>query len=1763
MKKLLLIITGFTLSYSVLAQESIQVDSEPVVGTYWGTSQQLGGFTEPPGTVHTIVKLPYKAKNPDEWGGNPKVNKNALPNGIDPALQTIYSEPASLTKALIANWDGIAGEPISPADPTMDVGPNHVVQMINGGAGAYVAIYDKTGGVLQAKTLFRSFAGTGMTGGGDAIVMYDERADRWFLSEFQSGGNNLILAVSQTANPLGAYHIYTYLSTGGFPDYPKYAIWENEYVMTANVNTPDIYAFNRADLLVGTATAAQKFNQTNFGTIGFQASTPVTMNGTTLPPSGQNALLMRMRDDAWAGAATDALEMWELDIDWANSANSALTLVQEIGTTPHDSELCGYTSFQCFDQPNGQPLDPLREMLMNRIHYRNFGTHESIVCAHVTDVDGSDRGGIRWYELRRTGGTAGAWAIYQESTYSPTSDSDHRWMPSIGISATGNIGLAYSVTGGSTFPSLRYTGRKECDPLNQMTEPETNIVVGTGSQTNERWGDYFQMGTDPSDGETFYFNGVYMNGSNWQTRIAAFAIDQCIFTPEVSFGGSTFDVNEVDGTTPNACLPYSILTIPISIALDPSQSADVTVNVTGGTATNNVDYAIQNNTFSLDGTTLTGDVIIWVYNDVIVEGTETITLDYSLNANGGDAVAGPLNQIVTITINDDDVDVANMTNSTVLFQDNFEDATLAPFTTVNTAGATAFQVGNLAAASNATFTINTSNTGQFAWVNDDDCNCDQNDVKLTLPSVDLTNYVGANLTFSSYFEGNTWETNTETAEVYVSISGGADVLLGAIAPSGVDGTWTPQNFDLTAYAGSNDVVLSLKYSDGTGWLYGLAVDDFTVNGETGIGVQTAVNTGAGYTADLGPNATVHFVDQASNKVMMTLENTTAFDYGCVTVEVDRDGSTPTATEFNSSNVADYLHSKTYTVVPTNNNPTGAYNMTVYYEEAEVLAWETATGNSRNNAEIVKVAGANKISDVTPATVGSFTIANSSATVGAFNGNVTFTASLSGFSGFGVGIYTPVVLTAPTASFTADATTVCESENIMFTDTSIDAPTSWSWTFGDGGVSMDQNPVYTYATAGSWTVTLTVTNAIGSDIATMTSMITVNAPSVSSQTVNLCPGQSVTVGTSTYNSAGVNTDLLVNAVGCDSTVTTTVTMLSPTTSALTYDLCPGASVTVGTSTYNSAGTYADVILNAAGCDSTITTTITMLATSTNNQTLEICTGGSVTVGTSTYNSVGSYIDILTNIAGCDSTVISTVNVLSPIINNQTVQICIGGSVSVGTSTYTSAGTYTDLLTSVAGCDSTVNTTVTAVTSIITNQSVTLCPGETITVGSSTYNSAGSYTDVLTALGGCDSTVNTVVSAAVPTSSSQSVDICAGESVVVGISTYTIAGTYTDVIPNTAGCDSTITTTVNVLATLTSSQDVSFCPGGSVIVGSSTYTTAGTFTDNFTSSNECDSIVTTNVILTLPTSSTQNIDICPGGSVTVGTNTYNSAGTYTDVLTNAGGCDSTITTTVTMSVESVSSLTYDLCPGSSVTVGTSTYNSAGVFTDVIANAAGCDSTITTTVTMLTTSTFTQTLDVCDGASITVGSNTYTTTGVYTDVFSNSLGCDSTVTTNLTVNALPTVSSTPTDIGLICSYSDPVTLVGSPAGGAFSGTGITGSTFNPATAGIGTHTISYSYTDGNGCIGTINVSAQVDGCLGISEELLEGVNLYPNPNDGTFQVTGLAIGSEYKVYDDKGSVIISATVGSEPKNVILPNVSTGVYYLRSVKNGKEGNIKFLIVK
>jgi hypothetical protein len=425
----------------------------------------------------------------------------------------------------------------NPPDTNGDIGPNYYIQAINHFDGGKVAIYDKAEPTpIQVATFVIDSLGGGncMDGGGDIIALYDRFAGRWVLAEFGRGMmSTLCVHVSQTGDPVsGGWYSYS-ITVPVFPDYPKLAVWptdanggDGSYIVTTNEDTPGVYALDRGAMLTGAATTYQRFTVPALWEYGVQALTPADPDGPNAPVDYEPAIVMRHRDTELFGgppATGDWLEMWSFDVDWVTPASTTLTSESGIDVTDFNSGLCRPVT-GCFPQPGTDiMLDSLHDIIMWRLQYYNHGDRETLMGNFTVDVDGTHHGGVRWFELQRTGG--GVWSLVQEGTYSI--DGSSRWMAGSSMDRLGNIAIAYNVVSETVHPSLRYTGRFADEALNLMSFPEASIHEGSGSNISVRWGDYSAMGLDPEDDCTFWFTGMDNAVSVWRTQITSMRFDTC------------------------------------------------------------------------------------------------------------------------------------------------------------------------------------------------------------------------------------------------------------------------------------------------------------------------------------------------------------------------------------------------------------------------------------------------------------------------------------------------------------------------------------------------------------------------------------------------------------------------------------------------------------------------------------------------------------------------------------------------------------------------------------------------------------------------------------------------------------------------------------------------------------------------------------------------------------------------------------------------------------------------------------------------------------------------------------------------------------------------------------------------------------------------------------------------------------------------------------------------------------------------------------
>ncbi len=491
---------------------------------------------------------------------------------IDPVIQSAMF--AAALPPLQNNFEGQSYTNALPPDPVGDIGydpgtgQRYYVQWVN----LSYAVWDVSGTPLlkysaTGNTLWSGFGGPCQeTNDGDPIVLFDQLAGRWLLSQFSqpnypAGPFYQCIAISQTADPTGAYYRYAFqASATKLNDYSHFGVWPDGYYMTSNQfrytngtyvwGGAGAFVFERDKMLLGQSARMIYFDLMSANS-AFGGMLPADLEGPTPPPLGAPNTFAEVDDNSVPElGGMDALRIWKFHVDWPDPANSTFGVNGQpdfvVPVAPFNWLPCVVSgSRSCIPQPEAAPfLDAVGDRLMHRLTYRKSSDHETLLMNHTVDAGGG-RAGIRWYEVRDPGGTP---SIYQQGTYAPN-DSASRWMGSLAMDHTGNIALGYSVSSLSIYPSIRYAGRLVDDPLGELTQGEGSIVVGAGSQrdSRSRWGDYSSMNLDPVDDCTFWYTQEYYPVTpsgvqiNWHTRIASFRFPNCSAGPSGVLRGAVRD----------------------------------------------------------------------------------------------------------------------------------------------------------------------------------------------------------------------------------------------------------------------------------------------------------------------------------------------------------------------------------------------------------------------------------------------------------------------------------------------------------------------------------------------------------------------------------------------------------------------------------------------------------------------------------------------------------------------------------------------------------------------------------------------------------------------------------------------------------------------------------------------------------------------------------------------------------------------------------------------------------------------------------------------------------------------------------------------------------------------------------------------------------------------------------------------------------------------------------------------------------------------
>ncbi len=430
-------------------------------------------------------------------------------------------------------------------DLSLAAGPDHLFEILDGN----MAVFSKKGkkhtatgtllfGAVPNNSVFAGFGvRCGVANNSDAVVRYDQLADRWLIvvPVFSRPPGNpqgpyaMCYAVSATADPLGPYYRYEF-QRPLFPDYPRPAIWPDGYynpTSTSDDPLPGVVTqkhdciADRNNMLKGLP-AAEQCVVIDGGVFLLNAD----VDGKRLPPTGAPNILMSTGGTQLLKAfEDDGVYFYKVHVDWNDVSNTTVSAPRKIPVAPYHY-LCDGQLSSCVSQPDTElRLDSQGDKLIQRLVYRNFGDHESILAEHSV-ATAARGGGVRWYEFRLD--RQGDPVLYQQATYAP--GGSFRWLGSMAMDRKGNIGIGYSFGGIPDYPGQRFAARLAKDPKGLLTFHESVLAEGQASQTGSlRWEDYTNITVDPSNDCTFWFVGNYLKkgATSSTTRIGSFAVPGC------------------------------------------------------------------------------------------------------------------------------------------------------------------------------------------------------------------------------------------------------------------------------------------------------------------------------------------------------------------------------------------------------------------------------------------------------------------------------------------------------------------------------------------------------------------------------------------------------------------------------------------------------------------------------------------------------------------------------------------------------------------------------------------------------------------------------------------------------------------------------------------------------------------------------------------------------------------------------------------------------------------------------------------------------------------------------------------------------------------------------------------------------------------------------------------------------------------------------------------------------------------------------------
>ena len=503
---------------------------------------------------------------------------------------------------------------------------------------------------------------------------------------------------------------------------------------------------------------------------------------------------------------------------------------------------------------------------------------------------------------------------------------------------------------------------------------------------------------------------------------------------------------------------------------------------------------------------------------------------------------------------------------------------------------------------------------------------------------------------------------------------------------------------------------------------------------------------------------------------------------------------------------------------------------------------------------------------------------------------------------------------------------------------------------------------------------------------------------------ICNGEIYSENNFTESQAGTYYQYLQTIHGADSTVILNLVVRPTYNDTIDVDICQGETFTQYGFNASSAGVYTNRSLSVYGCDSLFSINLSINPVYNDTITAEICQGETYTQYNFNVNTQGVHTQRLQSVKGCDS--LFSVNlIVNPVYDTLIIDsICKGSIYTLNGFEVSEAGYYTQYLTSIKGCDSIVNLSLSTIDFLDTIYA-DICEGQTYNLNNFNETATGIYVDSLQSFWGCDSVV--VLNLRVHSNYNDTIyaETCDNIPYTQNGFYADTTGIYTQYLESYWGCDSIVNLNLTVHPTYIFPLNEEICEGEVYIEHGFWLTAPGTYLMNeYSSCHGCDSLYVLNLTINQTWDKLVEANICQGDTFRI--EGYENivaweSGTYRDVIPTYKGCDSAKTVMLTVNPTYCDTIYANICEGDSYNLHGFNETQAGVYTQVLSSVMGCDSVVVLSLTTRDSYHIVREEDICQGEEFFFHDENVSEQGTYIKELTTIYGCDSIVELNLRVN------------------------------------------------------------------------------------------------------------------------------------------------------------------